>query len=84
MNDSSISAEVQELLAAVRDALDCTGLDRDAMVRRMVTVQTYVGTVLAGASVDAKFPDLPPRWRERMTEAAELLRELDAAKAATS
>jgi hypothetical protein len=75
---------VQELLAAVRYALDCTGLDRDGMVRRTVTVQTYLGTVLAGARTDAKFPDLPPRWHERMTEAAELLRELDAAKAATS
>jgi hypothetical protein len=82
--DSRIPAEVQELLAAIRDALDCSGLDHAGMVRRTVTVQTYLGTVLSGARVDAKFPDLPPRWRERMTEAAELLRELDAAKAATS
>lgn len=40
--------QVRELLAAIRDALDSTGLNETGMIRRMAEVRAYTASVTSG------------------------------------
>lgn len=46
-----INDEVRELLAAIRDALDSTGLDEAGMRQRMAHVKVYTASVHSDDSV---------------------------------
>jgi hypothetical protein len=72
---AALSPEVIDLLAAVRDALDCTGLDSAGRIYRTVQVQVRLDGILTTARIDAEHPDLPPLVSRAITDAVAALRQ---------
>lgn len=73
-SQDGIPAPVLELLAAVRDSLDVTGLDDVARIHRMIEVRVRLDGILSTAAIDAEHPDLPGMAPQFMADAIAALR----------
>ena len=80
MDNTIPQAAVLELLAAVRDALNVTGLDGLARTRRMIQVSVRLDGILATAGLDAEHPELPALAPRVMADASAHLRRLGGAR----
>jgi hypothetical protein len=70
----ALAPEVLDLLTAVRDALDVTGLDDVARTHRMIEVRVRLDGILSTVAIDAKHPELPGMAPRAMADAIAALR----------